>query len=206
MLVIWYILKESSVIGTPLLIFLVSLLLLLLQSATGGSNQHILAAAVQAQHREQQEWTRTSTSHILHSNSSCDVSIFTSTRGNPGSPLLSFRGEIVSKPVHISDAVAHFKDLNLRYDYIDMLKEIRDLGPISQGSEIHIVYQCVSLPWPVSDRELILEVAFTPPHLISSHLPSPQPTYPILVSASLAGSFTTQDCQCQLLLSRGYSS
>ena len=161
-----------------LLIFLVSLLILLLQSATGGSTQDILAAAVQAQHREQQEWTRTSTSHLLPGNSSCDVSILTSTRSNPGSPLLSFRGEIVSMPVHISDAVAHFKDLNLSYDWIDMLKEIRDLGPISQGSEIHLVYQRVSLPWPVSDRELILEVAFTPPHLISPPLTSTHLPYP----------------------------
>lgn len=103
-------------------------------------------------------------------------------------------------PVHISDAVAHFKEMNLSYDWIDMLKEIRDLGPISQGSEIHIVYQRVSLPWPVSDRELILEVALTPTHLILSQL-----NYPILVSAPLAGRFATQDCQCQLLLSRGCS-
>ena len=146
MLVTWYILKESSVMPNLLLIFLASLLILLLQSATGGGNQDILAAAVQAQHREQQERTSTPTSHILHSNSSYAVSILTSTRSNPGSPLLSFRREIVSMPVHISDAVAHFKDLNLSYDWIDMLKEIRDLGPISQGSEIHIVYQRVSLP------------------------------------------------------------
>ena len=93
---------------------------------------------------------------------------------------MSFRGEVFGLPIHISEAVSHFKDLQLSYDWIDLLKTITDLGPRSRvlkslksddirhisgvnpfssaESEPHIIYQRISLPWPVSDRELVMEV------------------------------------------------
>ena len=71
---------------------------------------------------------------------------------------MSFKGEVLGVPIHISEAVAHFEDISLSYQWIDLLKSITDLGSKKDGSDVHLVYQRLSLPWPVSDRELILEV------------------------------------------------
>lgn len=107
-----------------------------------------------------------------------EVEISTFTKSNIGTKLLSFRGDalrvsiwtfnfyynsfiflyyIFKVPIHISDAVAHFDNLSLSYDWIDLLKDIKEIGPANLIKNTRVVYQRLHLPWPVSDRELILE-------------------------------------------------
>ena len=54
-------------------------------------------------------WEKISTTKMATSSPSTDVDIITYTRKNNGSALLSFRGDALRVPIHISEAVSHFQ-------------------------------------------------------------------------------------------------
>ena len=99
-----------------------------------------------------EEWEKISTTQMMTAKddeNAVEVFIDTYTKKNEGTTLLSFRGDAMNVPVHISDAVAHFENLTLSFDWIDLLKEIREISN-------DVVYQRLRMPWPVSDRDLLL--------------------------------------------------
>ena len=103
-----------------------------------------------------EEWDKISTTRMqttsTDDDNDDDVKVFidTYTKQNPGTRLLSFRGDAMGVPIHISDAISHFENLTLSFDWIDLLKEAREISN-------DVVYQVLRMPWPVSDRDLLLK-------------------------------------------------
>ena len=59
------------------------------------------------------------------------------------------------------DVFAHFADLELSYQWIDMLKLIEELETEVNAKHDEfgkrVIYQVLNLPWPVANRDLVLE-------------------------------------------------
>ena len=101
----------------------------------------------------------------------------------PGTKLVAFRG-IVILDIHISQAMGLFCDFTLSYQWVDMLQSIQalssnsssapnnttqpDTGTTDEGNAVDymdcrpsgatdVVHQVVKLPWPLSNREIVLK-------------------------------------------------
>ena len=101
----------------------------------------------------------------------------------PGTKLVAFRG-IVILDTHISQAMGLFCDFTLSYQWVDMLQSIQallsnsssapnnstqlDTRTDDEGNAIDymdcrpsgatdVVHQVVKLPWPLSNREIVLQ-------------------------------------------------
>ena len=90
----------------------------------------------------------------------------------PGTKLVAFRG-IAILDAHISNAMGLFCDFRLAYQWVDMLESIQALEsktPTVNGTQVSphfmdcrpdrsvdVVHQVVKLPWPLSNREIVLQ-------------------------------------------------
>jgi START domain len=75
-------------------------------------------------------------------------------KSSPGSPLFAFRGEGMVD-AHISKVVGTVLDSGRSHLWVDMLQPMSVVA--GSGTNERILYQHYDLPWPVEDRDYVLQ-------------------------------------------------